>query len=64
MRCPICQDRNHLVLEKHPEWRASGIVKECGLCGAVWSRTNHEVSMLSVPKVSYQGGRGPILLSG
>jgi hypothetical protein len=60
MQYPLCQDRDHLVLELYDEWHASGIVKECGHCGAVWSRTNHEISMLSVPKVSYLDGRGSL----
>ena len=53
MQCPICQDKDHLGLGLHDEYAANGIVKVCGCCGAVWSKTNHEVSMLSVPKITY-----------
>lgn len=53
MQCPMCEDRDHLGLELRTEWAANGIVKECGCCGAVWSRTNQEISMISVPKRSY-----------
>ncbi len=59
MRCPICQDKDHLVVDVPLVTKALGTVKGCGCCGAVWSRTNQEVSMLAVPRVSYTGDRIP-----
>ena len=46
MQCPICQNRQLAEIDCHD----SSYVKECLGCGAVWSRTNKEISMISIPK--------------
>jgi hypothetical protein len=53
MQCPLCQDRGHIAVGLNDGSLACGIIKECDNCGAVWSKTNQEVSMISVPKRTY-----------
>lgn len=53
MQCPICQNAQPLEIDLNAEGFASGVVKECGRCGAVWSKSNKEISMISVPKKTY-----------
>lgn len=42
MRCPVCNNREHVDIDLHSEGFAEDII-ECGVCGAVWS-VNHGVT--------------------
>lgn len=56
MQCPICQDSHYTKAESNFDGFVGGSIKECGRCGAVWSKTDKEVSMISVPSMSYVVG--------
>ncbi len=50
MKCPMCHDRTHVEIDLHGEGFSGGIIKECGSCGAVWSKTSNNISLIFSPK--------------
>lgn len=49
MKCPVCNNHDHIEIDLHADGFAEGLV-ECSTCGAVWSVNHGLAEIVSDPQ--------------